>query len=171
MQKPKYGQRGFTLLELMVVITIIGVIVGVASLSIGQSSSRQIEEEVLRFTRLVELASEEAMLKSQVLAIELEESAYRFYIHDGSEWLVVEGDELFRERKLAASMVFELEVEGEDVDLDDEEQQPKLVFLPSGEMTPFKLRCYISVDPDGDSFFVEGNMLGKMKLGMVNKEL
>ncbi|MBU6259800.1 MAG: prepilin-type N-terminal cleavage/methylation domain-containing protein [Burkholderiales bacterium] len=54
------GARGFTLLELMVVIAIIAISVAVVSLSLRDSDSARLEEEGARLSALLEMARTES---------------------------------------------------------------------------------------------------------------
>ena len=64
-QEPPSIHGGFTLLELLLVILIIGIILSFAALSIGRGNERAIEDEMRRLAGLIELAAQEATLESQ----------------------------------------------------------------------------------------------------------
>lgn len=51
---PARRQRGFTLLELMLVITLLAVVVGMATLSLRDSNANRLEEEAARLSALFE---------------------------------------------------------------------------------------------------------------------
>ena len=59
-------QTGFTLLEILVVLILLGIILSVAVLSTGGVKERELEQEVQRMVRLIQLAKEEAVLKKHV---------------------------------------------------------------------------------------------------------
>ena len=62
--------RGFTLLEILVVIVIIGVMVSMVSLSVGVlGADREVEDETRRFWAVVRQAREEAELQAIDVAI------------------------------------------------------------------------------------------------------
>ena len=72
-------QRGFTLLEMMVVLILIGIVMGMAMLSFGGTGPQdRLEEEARRLMQLVGLAREEAILQVEDIALEVERTGYRF---------------------------------------------------------------------------------------------
>lgn len=144
-------ERGFTLLELMVVVIIVGVITTLAVLSLGDSVARRLDEEAYRFASLIRLANDEAVLQSHEIGLEIKREGYAFHQYDDqlSQWLPMTGNPVYRERKLTKGMTLDLRLEDQDMVLpdlndenDDEEQdaaQPQILILSSGEMSPFEL--------------------------------
>lgn len=138
--------RGFTLIEVLVVVFIIGIILTFASLSVNTNENRQIETEVERLAALMDLATQEAVLQSQELALALTTKGYEFQVLNGDKWQTLQ-DEVLRPHQFALPFIIEAEVEGEDVAVpesveegEDKDKQPVKVFLlSSGEVTPFNL--------------------------------
>lgn len=164
-------QTGFTLIELMVVLVIMGVILGMATLSMGDGGrGKQLELESRRLSQLLELASEEAVLQAQVLGFRVEEDGYTFMRLEGSGWYEVQEDRMFRARSLPSDMIVELSLEGLPValvrqagdDEDDKSTEPQIYILSSGEMTPFELR--LALLASGEYYTVSGNPVGTLEL-------
>jgi len=106
-------QRGFTLLELMVVVVLIGIILTFVVRSVGDGGRRdRIQQEAQRITALVEMVGDEAVLQSSVLGMRFEEQGYQFMRYSEQQWQAVEGDGLLRPRQLDESMSLQLLVEG-----------------------------------------------------------
>jgi general secretion pathway protein H len=158
-------QRGFTLLELMVVLVIIGVVLTFAVLSVGgMSRAEQLQRETRRLAALLEMASEEAVLRSEQRAVHFTDDGYEFMVLQGQEWLPLSEDPLFRQRTLPEGVELQLELEdnpppelvSEDSDL------PQVFLLSSGEMTPFVVT--LSAPETEQTFLVKANLLGELEL-------
>ena len=152
-------QAGFTLLEVLVVVVLIGIIVTFVVRSVGDGGRQErILREAQRLTALVELVGEESIIKSATIGLKFERGGYLFLFHDGERWQEVERDDLLKPHQLDGMMEMELLVEGYSVDLEQvipaevvEERgpQPQVVFLPSGERTPFELALRYQDDESG----------------------
>lgn len=146
-QRPN-RQSGFSLLELLVVVAIIGVFVGAAVLSVGiVGDDREGERQVARLKGVLDLVREEALMQSRDFGVYFSASAYRFYTYDYGlqAWLPPIDDRLLREHTIGDQFEFALVVEDRDIVLDDEfdpeadaDPQPQVLILSSGEMTPFE---------------------------------
>jgi general secretion pathway protein H len=72
--------RGFTLLELLVVVVILGIAAGVVSLSVAPREDRLVEREAQRLGALFRLAQDEARVRGRPVAWEATTQGYRFLI-------------------------------------------------------------------------------------------
>lgn len=131
---------GFTLLELLVVLVIVGITLSFAVLSLGLRSDKDIVlEESRRLTALMQLASEEAVIQGRELAMQLDGESYRFLLLDNkNRWQAIEADEVLRERSLPEGLQAELVVEG--IGKTGATLSGSLVyFYSTGEVSPFQL--------------------------------
>lgn len=72
-------QRGFTLIEVMVVITIIGIMTGLIAINVvTQDPQKELNKEALRFLALIEMAQEEALFSQQEIGVIVTEQGYKF---------------------------------------------------------------------------------------------
>ncbi|MCG8314472.1 MAG: type II secretion system minor pseudopilin GspH [Pseudomonadales bacterium] len=71
--------QGFTLIELMIVITIIGVMAGIVSLSVTTGDpAKEAQKEAKRFIAVMSMALDESAFNQQDLGIHLEDDGYEF---------------------------------------------------------------------------------------------
>jgi len=150
--------RGFTLIEVLVVVVIVGIISSVVLLSTSLiDDEREIRREARRLASLGELAGDEALLQGRDFGLELVRGGYRFVEYDPLQdrWFEVPGDELLRPRRLPESLEFELYVEDRRVLLSEDHARlgneesptgerradyaPHTLILSSGQLSPFEL--------------------------------
>lgn len=100
------GQRGFTLIELLVVMVILGVTLGVVTLSAMPGQKQSLEQDARRIALLLQLARDEAIVRNRLIAFEAGSDNYRFMIrNDNKEWEQVTQDDLLREREFKRAPV------------------------------------------------------------------
>ncbi len=130
---------GFTLLEVLIVVLIIGIVLGLAVVSIRDDPAQRTQTEIRRFAALTTLAAQEAVLQSREIAIELQRNGYRFLTLQDGEW-VDPADNVFRARELPEDMELSVRIEGVDTARGAGMQRdPRIYLLSGGEMTPFEL--------------------------------
>lgn len=142
----RFKAKGFTLIEILVVVFVIGIVLTFASLSMNNSDSRVLEEEAKRLMALMRLGSQQAVLESQELAIVFKDQGYEFEQIAENKWLPLQ-DDLLRRHQFPEQVEFELEMEGElllqnAISADDKEkdaQDPRIFLLSSGEMSAFTI--------------------------------
>jgi len=107
-------QRGFSLLEILVVVAIVGIFVGVAVLSTDLISfDRKVEQEANRLRTLLNYTSEDALMQGRDYGITFYEDGYRFFLfdHRRQTWLPLDEEDAFAARPLPDDMIFELWME------------------------------------------------------------
>jgi general secretion pathway protein H len=146
--------RGFTLVEILIVVVIVGFLAGMAVLAIGNDPQRQLKQEAQRALAVLQLASDEAMLEGREYGLILDDSGYQVALFDEKkrQWLP-SPQNAFSRYELPDSIILSLETEGSTVDLaklltkqdseketpSDNDLAPALLILSSGEITPFTL--------------------------------
>jgi general secretion pathway protein H len=144
---------GFTLFEILVALLIIGLIVGVATLSISNPAPGKLREESRRMEAVIGLAREEAILQSRDFGVSFWQQGYAFHEFFEGKWLRVEKDRTLRTYQLPEGMRLQLELEGFDVVMSPiEPEKPQVFVLSSGEMSPFSVRLKFLELP---AFFTE----------------
>jgi general secretion pathway protein H len=152
--------RGFTLLEIMVVVAIIGIFVGVVVLSTDLvSNQRRLEQEARRLDTIVRFAADEALLQTQDFGILICEDSYHFFVYsyDVEDWIPYAARP-FEPHRLDEDMSLALKLEDREIILETEAEafdpqmseqlteeeiddlpEPQIVILSSGEVTPFQV--------------------------------
>lgn len=168
---PRRG-RGFTLLEILVVVFIIGVIATLAMLSVdNRAADDRLQREARRLHALLETAGEEAVLFGVELGFEVVPDGYRFLRLDADGWTPVDaGDSPLRPRTLAGGVTLRLIREGEERRLAGDEDEdggpnPDVLFLSSGEITPFELS--LTASGTTTRYRYEGGLTGELKMTRV----
>ncbi len=179
------GCRGFTLLEILLVVALIGLAASAVMLSVGRSGPEQdVQTEAERFVALFQLVQEESEMSGDELGLRVEENRYLWVKRDGEQkWQPLDDDRFLVERQLDEGMLLALELEDlpfvdddrltekgglfEDKPLfeeQEEEQQfePQLLISPGGDTTPFSL-TFSHVDV-ADNWRVDVTELGDVAL-------
>jgi general secretion pathway protein H len=149
--------RGFTLIELMVVVLIVGLLAAATVISISITGrDSELEKESERAFSLVKYAREKAELQTREFGLYCGESNYEFLTYDPRKgyWRSIEEDESLRLRELPDGLKLRLVVEGREVVLkapdntkktDEQlkkalkERVPHVIIYSNGDLTPFKL--------------------------------
>jgi len=151
-------EKGFTLIELMVVVLIVGLLAAVMVVSVSITGrDSELEQESQRVFSLVKYAREKAELQTREFGLLLGNGRYEFLTYDPRKliWRTVDEDESLRLRELPQGLRLRLVVEGREVVLKDpendekktEEQRkkaeaervPHVIIYSNGDLTPFSL--------------------------------
>lgn len=119
---------GFTLVELLVVMVIIGITLGLATLNAIPSPRQDLQQEAKRLALLLQLARDEAIVRNRLVAFEANGERYRFVVRGDSGWEPVTRDDLLRERAFKNAPL-------------------RLVLEPSGNNGPDMMRITFGREP------------------------
>lgn len=97
--------RGFTLLELLVVLVIIGIMLGAVSFSTMQSSRQRLLTDAQRIAVLLQLVREEAIVRNRPTAFEANQNSYHFLVRNDNRWELINDLDMLRERDFSLSPV------------------------------------------------------------------
>jgi general secretion pathway protein H len=97
--------RGFTLVEVMVVMVLIGITLGLVSLNAVPSPRQNLQNEAQRIALLLQLARDEAIVRNRLIAFEANSDRYRFLVRNENTWDLVTRDDLLRERPFKSAPV------------------------------------------------------------------
>lgn len=159
---PRRAAAGFTLLEVLVVIVIVGILVSLAVLTLGGRGEARLSEETERLGALLELAREEAVFQARELGLSFWRGGYAFFVMTaGGGWTLLEGDGLLRPRRLPEDIRLSLYVEDLEVSLSlvEKHDAPQVFLFSSGEVTPFTL---VLRTEDGPARRLSTDLLGNL---------
>jgi len=140
-------QKGFSLIELIVVLAIIATVTGVVVPRINfGGDKKQIRSEALRLAELFRRASDESVFKTTEIGIRFTDGDYQFLKLEGDnrtgKWVAYESD-TFRKREWPEGFEIEVEIAGVGVALEpaedaeiDENTKPHVMMLSNGEIMP-----------------------------------
>jgi general secretion pathway protein H len=151
---PRFNvERGFSLLEIMVVVVIIGILVSVFTLSVGSFAEAENAEHARRMEALLALASEEATLQAREIGLRFYQHGYEFSarVQQTDEtglqqwlWVPLDDDRLLKPRNLADDYSIELLIDNKEVKLEYQRAEssekkpyePQIFLFSSGEVSP-----------------------------------
>jgi len=140
------GTSGFTLMEMLVVVLIIGILVGTVSAKLQPRHRDLLQVEAERLAQLMELAAQEAQVTGTAIAWTSDGHRYRFW-RQGSDqsWSEIRDDDLLRARELSGGMVIsQLRNEAGRVQPD-----LRLEFPVDGSMAAFSMDLTLGADGYG----------------------
>lgn len=151
-------RAGFTLLELLLVMTIIGILAATVTLAVSDAGQRQrVQTEAERVALAIELARTEALTRNEIWGVSVGPTGYAFQTYDAAAdaWHVLD-EAPFQPREAEDGLRFAVRAErGQRADQDadgapavpsrDEDDArsaaefPSIAILPGGEITPFEV--------------------------------
>jgi general secretion pathway protein H len=164
--------RGFTLLEVMVVMLLIGIMTGFALLSVGGGPKERLTEEGQRLAALVELHQQEVILRGEVRGIRFTRTGYAILsLNEQGEWQPPAAATTLVQRELPKDIVLGLWVDDRPAALAATDRLPQVLLLASGEATDFVAVFGFADDqgPDAPLYRVAGDALGRLTAGAVER--
>lgn len=186
-------ERGFTLIEILVVLAIIAMLVSMATINTSHDDRlNKIEEEAKKLKFLLAASSDEALFKNKNVGYEFSKSEFRPFSYEvvaqenssalaGTSstaykniWQPFAGKHI-KEYKLADGFYFQLNVEGQELQLPftlkenpKEEIKPQVLFRASGEQTPMQIHLYME---DYDNYaIIRGDGIGRFFYEVIREE-
>jgi general secretion pathway protein H len=93
------GIKGFTLIEVLIALLIVGVVMASVGLATGGFRARDLEFEADRIAQLFSLAREEAQVRGRPVRMVISDIGYQFESFSENQWRLIREDELLRARR------------------------------------------------------------------------
>ncbi|MFU8817970.1 MAG: type II secretion system minor pseudopilin GspH [Pseudomonadales bacterium] len=142
--------RGFTLLELLVVISLAAILTGTVIVGFtGADTEQRLRGNADQLAYTIELARQYALQRNREwgLYVEPDELSFAEFDPEQGEW-VTQSQRPFGNVPLMGQVVLRVESEGlEQLSADAREGLPKVILFSSGEVTPFT----VHLEPEWDT--------------------
>jgi len=130
---------GFTLLEVMLVMAILGLLTVTVSLALPQSSQQRLESDARRLKAQIGLAAEQAIYRSRDHGLWLGKTGYRFYRREKARWLPVAAESRLAAQLLSEGTTLRLRMEGQLIDTNERAREPQIFIASDGQISEFEL--------------------------------
>lgn len=149
-------KRGFTLIEMLVVLLVMGLLAGLVTTSATPDDRALLRVEAERLAQLINLAATESRLTGKAVAWTANGPGYRFWrFSEASDWLPI-GDDVLRARTLPSGMT----ISRLQVDNLRAAEHMRLLFNPHGPVTSFSVDMSL-----GEArATVEGSPVGEVRM-------
>jgi len=127
------SQRGFTLIEILVVVLIISITLGFAMLSFGDfGEKRRIITAARHFAHYISYVRQEAMLESSTLGVRVNQQGYEaLRLREPNRWQSIRG--VFHYQAFPTHMILQVKQPHQ------VNRAPMIIIDAAGDMTPFAI--------------------------------
>lgn len=151
------AQRGFTLIEILVVLVIIGIMVGLIGVRMMPDDAGVLADEAQRLALLLEQTRDQAVVSGEPIGFSVEGARYRFWsLDENRAWVPRRGDDLLKDRDLAGGV----RLQALQVNQAGLAQGERLLFSPSGSSAPFSAELALNAA----QVRVVGDSLGRVRV-------
>jgi general secretion pathway protein H len=147
---------GFTFIELLIVLVVLGVMLGLVGIVYTRSPLDEVREQAEALTQRLQVAQGEAATQGRIYGVEFSVEGYHFLVLDDQGALVtLDRDELLRPQKLAR----DIEVAAVSIEGAVAGARARILFVPSGAATNF----HILLRKQEAKWYVKGTADGQIQ--------
>ncbi|SET39797.1 type II secretion system minor pseudopilin GspH [Thalassotalea agarivorans] len=152
-----YRNKGFTLIEIMLVLLIIGIVISSVQVNLFANTPEQkLEQQSQKFKAIFETVADYSVLNNMELGLVVKDNSYQFVAYDGTSWVPVPEDRFTTSVTLPEEVTITLNFDDlpieepqlfdpeqlipEDEDFLEQEKKitPQVYILSGGDITPFE---------------------------------
>lgn len=136
-----HAKRGFTLIEILVVIVIIGITIGFALLAFGDfGASRRVIVNAEQLSSYIKLLQQSAILENNNFGIYINNDGYTTYRLEQGQWQPMPTKSIFHPRSFPNTMTVQVQVGSKD-------KGPDIVVDSSGDLSNFVINLGTDKNP------------------------
>jgi len=137
------NKHGFTLIEILVVVLIIGITLGFALLAFGDfGRQRRIVMAAEQFVNYVKFAEQQAILETSTLGIKIYQNRYQLLrLQPSEQWEALSQNSIFQPHFFPDGTIIHLDGPRNTA------LEPQLIINSSGDITPFTLHFGVDEKP------------------------
>lgn len=143
-------QIGFSLLEVLLVMLLLGILLGMLTLATGPGAATQARTQGQALLDLLHAARQSALLQTRDYGVRMRPRSAQLLRHEAGGWRAMDAP-----LELSEGFAWRLQSAGLQVRLDEGDGPPQILLLSSDELTPFVLhlenarRRWLTISSDG----------------------
>ena len=133
-------RSGFTLIELVLVLSLLAVMLSYALPQNTALDGRRLQQEQQRLSYLISYAKQQALQEMHYFGLGIMQDSYIFFRLEDNQWKTLQRSKLMKRHQLTSPAHFKLLLEGRQIVLLKEDiTQPHIFFSSDGQLSSFKL--------------------------------
>ncbi|WP_309598894.1 type II secretion system minor pseudopilin GspH [Legionella sainthelensi] len=156
---------GFTLIEILIVLVIIGITFGFALISFGDfGEGRRVLFAAEQLVSTLQLAQQQAILETSTLGLRINNESYQILqLQNNSQWKPISNKGVFKVTYFPQDTHINLKINHRALS-----GGPSIILTSSGDMTPFSL--YFGTEQEHNLALIVGKSNGSLKFNVVNNK-